>query len=360
MPAVTFGTTPPSARPSATAADTLHDGADDRLRSVTRRPRWGILATGGIAELFTHDLRQAGFDVRAVGSRSQTKAESFAARHGIPKAHGGYDELVDDPDVDVVYIATPPSEHAANAVLALNAGKHVLIEKPFTMTGAQARRVADLARARKLIALEAMWTRFLPHVARVREIIAAGTLGDLRSFTAQHMQLLSDDPAHRLNARELGGGALLDLGIYPVSFAFHLFGAPQTVLAAARLRPTGVDAEVGAVFGYPDGCIATMLSASDARGSNIASIIGTRARIDIDATWFTPTTFRVIGAHERVLDAFTSAVSGRGLQLQAFEVERMIESAETESPLMPLDESVQIMGTLDEIRRQIGVVYPDE
>lgn len=327
---------------------------------MTRRPRWGILATGGIAELFAQDLLQAGFDVRAVGSRSQAKAEMFAARHGIPKAHGSYEALVADPDVEVVYIATPPSEHAANATLALNAGKHVLIEKPFTMTGAQAQRVAQLARARRLIALEAMWTRFLPHIARVREIIAAGTLGGLRSFTAQHMQLLSDDPAHRLNARELGGGALLDLGIYPVSFASHLFGTPQTVQAAGRLRATGVDAEVATVFGYPDGCVATTLSASDARGPNVASIVGTQARIDIDATWFTPTTFRVIGPDERLLETSTSTVSGHGLQLQAFEVERLIESGEIESPLMPLDESVQIMATLDEIRRQIGVAYPDE
>ena len=327
---------------------------------MTRRPRWGILGPGGIADAFTRDLITAGCSVQAVGSREQERAEAFAERHGIPNAHGSYDALVTDPDVDIVYIATPPSEHAPNAELALNAGKHVLIEKPFTMTGDEAARVADLARSTGLVALEAMWTRFLPHVVRIREVIASGALGELRSFTGVHMQRLPAEPTHRLNARELGGGALLDLGIYPVSFASQLFGAPETVQASGRLRDTGVDAEVATVFGYVDGSLATTLSASDAAGPNTASIIGTDARIDIDATWYAPTGFRVIGAGDAVLETYMSKVDGRGMQFQAFEVERLIATGETESTVMPLDESVSIMRTLDEIRRQIGVVYPGE
>ena len=188
--------------------------------------RWGILATGGIAHAFTKDLRTAGLDIAAVGSRRADAAQAFADEYEIPHAHGSYEALVEDPDVDIVYIATPHPAHADNAILALEHGKHVLVEKPFTLTAPEAARVRDVAVERGLLAMEAMWTRYLPHMARIREIVAAGTLGEIRVVTADHTQSITTDPAHRLNAIELGGGALLDLGIYPVSFAWDILGAP--------------------------------------------------------------------------------------------------------------------------------------
>src|SRR6478735_6619452 len=210
--------------------------------------RWGILGPGGIARAFTSDLRTAGLDVVAVGSRRLESAEAFAADFGIPRAHGSYEELVADPDVDIVYIATPHPMHAANALLALEAGKHVLVEKPFTLTAAEAETVRDAAVERGLLAMEAMWTRYLPHMIRIREIVASGALGEIRALSADHTQRISSDPAHRLNALELGGGALLDLGVYPVSFAWDILGEPLTVAASARQGETGADTEIATIM----------------------------------------------------------------------------------------------------------------
>src|SRR6478735_4418122 len=161
-------------------------------------PRWGILGPGGIARAFTGDLRTAGLDVAAVGSRRRETAEAFAAEFGIPHAHGSYEELVADPDVDIVYIATPHPMHAANALLALEAGKHVLVEKAFTVNAAEAAAVRDAAADRGLLAMEAMWTRYLPHMVRIRELVASGALGEIRALSADHTQRISSDPAHRL------------------------------------------------------------------------------------------------------------------------------------------------------------------
>src|SRR6478752_5799809 len=177
---------------------------------------WGILGTGGIAAAMTADLTLHGHAVGAVGSRTPESAARFAAAHGIPRSHGSYEEFVADPGIDVVYVATPHPQHAPNALLALAAGKHVLVEKPFTMNQAEAQQIADAAHAGGLVALEAMWTRWLPHIERLQEIISDGTLGELRSVVAHHAQLTSPDPEGRMLNRALGGGALLDLGIYPV------------------------------------------------------------------------------------------------------------------------------------------------
>jgi predicted dehydrogenase len=201
---------------------------------MTKPLRWGILGTGWIADLFVKDLLLTGHQVSSVGSRTQENAERFAARFGIPNAHGSYEHLVADPQVDIVYVATPHPMHAGNAMAALNAGKHVLIEKPITVNAAEARVIVDLAKARKLVVLEAMWTRFLPHMVRIRELIASGALGTVYSVVADHTRDLPDDPQHRLNALELGGGALLDLGIYPVSFAWDILGQPEQILSMAR------------------------------------------------------------------------------------------------------------------------------
>ncbi|MEF3403645.1 Gfo/Idh/MocA family protein [Agromyces sp. CCNWLW203] len=327
---------------------------------MTERLRWGILATGGIAHLFTSDLKVNGFTVQAVGSRSQGSADAFAAEFDIPNAHGSYEALVADPEVDVIYVSTPHPMHAAGARLALEAGKHVLVEKAFTVNAAEARAIADLAASKGLLVLEAMWTRYLPHMARIREIIAEGTLGDLRTLIADHTQLLSDDPAHRINALELGGGALLDLGIYPVSFAWDLFGAPQSTHASATFRPTGADAQIAVVYGYEGGRMAVTHSASDAKGANLAVVLGTEARIEIDHVWYTPTTFRVIAADGTVLEEYRSEVTGRGMHFQAEAVERLVAAGNLTGDLLPIDETVAIMASLDEIRRQIGLAYPGE
>ena len=322
--------------------------------------RWGILATGGIAHMFTKDLRTAGLDIAAVGSRRADAARAFADEFEIPHAHDSYEALVSDPDVDIVYVATPHPQHADNAILALEHGKHVLVEKPFTLNAAEAARVRDVAAANGLLAMEAMWTRYLPHMVRIRELLAEGALGDVRAVFADHTQSISTDPAHRLNALELGGGALLDLGIYPVSFAWDVLGAPTTITAAARLSETGADAEVATIFTHASGALSTTLSAARSAGPNTAHIIGTDARIDIDRVWYNATSFRVTRPDGTVVEDYVSQIAGRGMQYQAIAAERILAEGRTDSDILPIDETVAIMGTLDEIRAQIGVRYPGE
>jgi predicted dehydrogenase len=322
--------------------------------------RWGILATGGIAHAFTSDLRTAGLDVAAVGSRSHGSAQRFADEFGITHAHSSYEELAADPDVDILYIATPHPAHADNALLALEAGKHVLVEKPFTLTAPEAAAIRDAAAANGLLAMEAMWTRYLPHMVRIRELTRSGALGDVRAVFADHTQKITSDPTHRLNALELGGGALLDLGIYPISFAWDILGAPVDVRAVARLADTGADADIATVMTHGSGALSTSISSSRAKGPNIAHIIGTDARIDIDSVWYTPTSFRLTSPDGTVVEEYTSEVEGRGMQYQALAAERIIADGGRDSDFLSIAESVAIMGTLDEVRAQVGVRYPQE
>jgi predicted dehydrogenase len=322
--------------------------------------RWGILGTGGIAHLFTSDLKLEGFDVRAVGSRSQDSADAFASSHGIGRAYSSYEQLVADDEVDVIYVSTPHPFHAENATLALEAGKHVLVEKPFTINASEAQSVVDLAASRKLVVLEAMWTRWLPHMVRIRELIASGVLGDVRTVLADHDQKLSSDPAHRMQAPSLGGGALLDLGIYPVSFAWDVFGAPTSVQALSSPTATGVDRQTAILLGYGDGQQAVLHTALDTRGPNKAAVIGTEARIEIDPVWYTPTSFTVYDPSETVIERYESSVQGRGMQFQASALEAIVLSGEGSGRELSPEQSVGIMGTLDEIRRQIGLRYPSE
>ncbi|MEO6300916.1 MAG: Gfo/Idh/MocA family oxidoreductase [Paracoccaceae bacterium] len=327
---------------------------------MAEKIRWGILATGWIAELFVKDLLLTKHHVTAVGSRSQDSANRFAKEFGIKTAHGSYEALAADPNVDIIYIATPHPQHVAAAKLALNAGKHILVEKPFAINAIEAAEIVDLANAKGLIVLEAMWTRFLPHMRRIRQIIADGTIGEVRSITADHRQKLSDDPKHRLNALELGGGALLDLGIYPISFIWDILGKPVSIKASASFRETGADAQVATIFHFATGAIATTLSSSDSAGPNRASVVGTKGRIDIDQVWYSPTTFRVYGSDNALVETYDGAVEGRGMQFQADEAERLINAGLTAGEIMPPAQTVAIMRTLDEIRAQIGLKYPSE
>jgi predicted dehydrogenase len=324
------------------------------------KTRWGILATGWIADLFVKDLQQHGHTVTAVGSRSQAGADKFAAQFGIPRAHGSYEALCADPEVDAIYVATPHPMHAENAKLAIAHGKHLLIEKPFTINAKEAKEIADLAAAKGLVVLEAMWTRFLPHMVRIREIVGSGVLGEIRSVIADHTQDLPDDPAHRLNALELGGGALLDLGIYPISFTFDVLGAPRTIAATAKFKPTGADGNIATMFTYETGAIAMTFSSSDTAGRNIATIHGTEGRVEVDGVFYAPTSFRRYDVKNEVVETYTSEVTGRGMQYQAAELERLVAAGLVAGTILPPSQTVAIMTCLDTIRQQIGLRYPSE
>jgi predicted dehydrogenase len=314
--------------------------------------RWGILGTGGIASAFVTDLRLSDSCVAvAVGSRSQGSADRFADTFGIANRHASYSSLVADPDVDVIYVATPHPMHHDNAILALQAGKHVLVEKPFTMNAAEAREIVQVARERMLFTMEAMWTRFLPHVAIIRDWLAQGVLGDVVTVTADHGQWFAKDAGFRLFAPELGGGALLDLGIYPVSFASMVLGTPSRIVSMSEPAFTGVDAQTSMLFGYDSGAQAVLTCTLRAKSPTRAAIVGTEARIEIEGDFYAPVAVTLIprnGDPVRVEPEH----EGRGMLYEADEVARRLAAGDLESPLMPLDETVSIMATMDTVRAQ--------
>jgi predicted dehydrogenase len=324
------------------------------------RPGWGILATGGIAADFTNDLKVAGLRVAAVGSRTAERAEAFAQEHDVPHAHGSWQALADDPTVDVIYVATPHSAHAEAALVALEAGKHVLVEKPFTLNEGEAREVVDFAESHGLVALEAMWTRWLPHMLEIHELLDSGAIGEPQLLIADHTQSVPTDPHHRMNAPELGGGALLDLGVYPVSFAHDLFGEPEDVLSAAVMTATGVDRRVSATFVHESGAHSSLTTALDLAGPNRATILGTEGSIEIDAVWYAPTAYTLLDRQRAVVRRSRPEVAGRGMQFQALELERLLREGRTESERMTHQGTVAVMRTLDRIRSSIRLVYPQE
>ncbi len=321
--------------------------------------RWGIIATGGIARAFARDLALLP-DARlvAVGSRNATTADAFADEFDVPNRHASYQLLVSDPEVDAVYVSTPHPGHYDAAMRAIRAGKAVLVEKPFTIDAAEAGELIDAARAGGTFLMEAMWTRFLPGIARVREILTEGTLGEIVSVTAEHGQWMARDPESRLFKPELGGGALLDLGIYPVSFASMVLGTPRVVTAVSDPAFTGVDAQTSVILQYQGGAHAVLTTTSYALTGNAGAINGTEARLELAGAFYRPTTFRVIGRDGAVLESYETPVHGNGLRFQAAEVGRCLRAGLTESPLLTLDETLSIMRTMDDIRGQIGLTYP--
>ncbi|MDR2372558.1 MAG: Gfo/Idh/MocA family oxidoreductase [Bifidobacteriaceae bacterium] len=319
---------------------------------------WGIMATGGIAEAFAADLRLDGRRLAAVGSRTAAKAEQFAKRHGAERAHGSYESLVSDPAVDIVYVATPHTHHLEGALAAIAAGKSVLVEKPLTVNAAEARALAAAAAAAGVSAMEAMWTRFLPHMVRLRQMIAEGELGELRGLTVDHTQKLPDDPHHRINDLALGGGALLDLGVYPIAFAQDIFGPPASVrVKSASFGPTGVDKAVTGEFTYASGATALWVTASDSAGPNVAAVLGSKAQAHLDGVWYTPTELQLAATDGAVLEVFDGRTPGRGMQFQARELERLVERGLPTSEIMPLADSIQTLAIMDQIRAEIGVRY---
>ncbi len=337
----------------------MTDTTQTRQDSDTQTPiRWGILGAGGIATNFCEDLALLpDHHVVAVGARSAGTSDAFADRFGIARRHASYADLVADEDVDVVYVATPHPFHHDAALLAIEAGKAVLVEKPFTMDAAEARSLVGAARSRGTFLMEAMWTRFLPHIAAIRDVLASGRLGDLVLVTADHGQWFEKDAQHRLFAPRLGGGALLDLGVYPVSFASMVLGTATHVTAVSDAAFTGVDGQTSMILRDDDGRHAVLTTTLWAETTNGAAITGTEGRLDIDPTFYRPTAFTITdraGGRERV----DIPVEGNGLRFQGAEVGRCLRAGLTESPLLTLEETVSVMETLDEVRRQVGLQHP--
>ena len=321
--------------------------------------RWGIAGPGAIAAQFAEGMRSVeGGTVVAVGSRATERAREFASRFGIARHHGSYEDLADDADVDAVYVATPASRHAADALLFLNAGKHVLCEKPFTLNAAQARQVVSAAREQGRFVMEAMWSRFLPSYKALRDVLAEGRIGEPLLVEADFGWRGPVVPTERHFDLEQGGGALLDLGIYPVQLCSLVLGAPDAVVAQGHIGSTGVDEVSAAVLHYPDGRLGVVKSALRTPLTCTARIAGTEGSIDLPAFMHCPDHLIVrdpTGEHR--IDA---PWEGEGLRFQVEEVHRCLDAGLVESPRMPWRESVAIIEVLDSIRAQIGLQYPGE
>jgi predicted dehydrogenase len=315
--------------------------------------RWGILGTGRIARTFTEDLlRLPGHEVAAVGSRAPHTAEAFAAEFGVPRAYGTYAELAADDGIDVVYVATPHPGHDAAARACLAAGRAVLVEKPLTPSAADTEQLVAFAKERGIFMLEGMWTRFNPLIIKLRQLVADGAIGDITAVYADFCWAPPYDAASRFWSPDLAGGALLDLGIYPVSFTWMLLGEPDAVQARATLAPTGVDANTGILFGYDSGAVALLHCGLTAESPQAATVIGTRGRIELPVTFFRPATMflRRPGAEP---ETFSIDLNGNGFTFEAEEVARCLREGLVESPHMPLDETIAIIRTLDTIAAQL-------
>ncbi|MDF9842496.1 MULTISPECIES: Gfo/Idh/MocA family oxidoreductase [unclassified Paenibacillus] len=323
--------------------------------------KWGILSTGWIAHKFATDLAHASNGVAyAVGSRSQESADEFARNHGIPVAYATYEELVSDPEVDAIYIGTPHPFHKENALLALRAGKAVLCEKPFTVNSAELEEVVAYAREHKLFLMEAMWSRYIPAIVKVREWIAAGRIGDVRLVKAD-LGFRSDwNPQGRLLNPELGGGALLDVGIYPVSFASMILGPhPESVSSTVHIGETGVDEHFSLLLSYADGKSASLNGGIRLTLTEEAHVFGTEGYIVVKDTLVNPRAAELYIGGE-LAESFEQERASDGYCFEAEEVGRCLQAGLTESPVMTLDESVAIMKLLDQVRAQWGLKYPGE
>jgi predicted dehydrogenase len=322
--------------------------------------KWGILGTGGIARAFARDLSFLNNHiVAAVGSRTKESAENFAIEFPGCTPHASYEALVADPQVDAIYVATPHPMHVSNTVLALNAGKPVLCEKPFSINSAEAKTMVEASIENNVALLEAMWMRFLPHIFQVRKILESGILGEIISVTADHGQRLADQGIARLVEPSLAGGALLDLGIYPVSFAHMVLGVPKSVQASAVMTDEGVDASTSILFTYASGAQAILTTTMIAQTPCRAVISGVNGWLEIDRTFYNPASMRVHLYDGGVIE-YPSAYQGHGLREQAIEFEKIVRGGIYESEYLTHKHTLEIMELMDQIRNKIGLKYPGE
>jgi predicted dehydrogenase len=322
-----------------------------------KNPGWGILGTGTMAREFADALHGVNDNrLVAVASRSQPTADAFGREFGALHCYGNYSEMMDDSAVDIVYIATPHSSHSALSIDCLRAGKAVLCEKPFAINAAQAETVISLAREKKLFLMEAMWTRFVPAINKLRDLLERQAIGDVQLMVAGGAYMPGFDPDHYLFDKALGGGILLDAGVYLVSIASMLFGVPDRILATGALGRTGVDEHDAILLRHRGGELANLYVSHRARSAPDLTLLGSGGRIYLHPPVFCPSalTLSVNGREDEVFD-FEEASSG--YRYEILEANRCLRSGRQESELMPLDETLAIMRTMDEIRRQIGIRY---
>ena len=345
--------TPPHAPDLSTTAAT---GADP----LGGRPlRWGFMGAGKIAGTFAAALAQLpGHELVAVGARDADRAHRFAAEHGAARGYATYEQVAADDQVDVVYVATTHPHHLAPALAAVRAGKHVLVEKPLALNAAQATQLFEAARAGGVFAMEAMWLRTQPLLLEVERLVGEGAIGDLVHVSAEFAVGVDYDAGHRLFDLANGGGALLDLGVYPAAFCWLFLGEPASVQVMGSLAPTGADRVVAMQWGYETGAVASIFTSSQASGPHRACLIGRDGWVEIaEPFWNNPAyaVLHVAGQEDRRIE-----VASRGYAHEAEEVARCLRAGLLESPLVPHADTIGVLEILDAARSELGVTYPGE
>ena len=326
---------------------------------IKRTINWGILGPGVIARKFAEGLKAVpDARITAVGSRDIDRAQAFAVEFQVPNAYGSYQALASDPEVDVVYIATPHSRHKEHTLLCTEACKHVLCEKPFAINAAEAGEMVASARVKGVFLMEAMWSRYLPTLVKTRELLGDGMIGQVRMLQADFGFRTMLDPEGRLFNPTLGGGALLDVGIYTLSLAHMVLGAPTQIQALAHKGETGVDEQTGILLGYDHGQLALLSTAIRTNTPHEAFILGTPGWIEIHPPWWASETLTVQVDGET--EIIPCPMVGNGYNYEAVEVGDCIRNGRLESDVMPLDETLAILHVMDEVRAQIGLRYPME
>jgi predicted dehydrogenase len=318
---------------------------------------WGIIGTGGIAEKMVEGLSVLpDAKIVAIASRKIERARAFALKHRIETAYGTYEELARDPGVDVVYVATPHPFHCENTLMCLEGGKAVLCEKPLAMNEKEVLRMISKARKKGLFLMEALWTRFLPSIVKTMELIASGELGEVRHIHSDFGIKRTFDPLHRAFNKELGGGSLLDLGIYPLFLTLLLWGEPDLISAVPDIGSTGVDESLALTLKYNDGRIASLFSSFTVNSTVETHICGTRGRLKLNRWWFSPVTLELAKGEGDTRTIDPHAV-GNGYNYEAEEVMSCLRSGKKESSLLPLAFSLQLIRLMDKIRKEIGLRY---
>ncbi len=324
------------------------------------KTRWGILSTGRIAGTFAEALAVLpDAELLAVGSRTEASAKAFAETHGVEKIHSSYESLVSDPDIDAIYVATPHTLHPENAMLCLNAGKPVLCEKPFAINTELAQSMIDVARQKKVFLMEAMWTRFLPAMQRFFELIEDGAIGEPQLLEVDFGFRAPFDAKARLFNPTLGGGALLDVGVYPVALATRIFGEPATVASSANIGDSGVDEQASAILTYASGAQAVLSCAIRTHTQQSAAIYGSAGWIKIQEPWWQANRL-ILQKPDKKPVTLDVPFEGNGYTHEAMEVMRCLGEGLTESPRMTHENTLMVMRTLDRIRAPWGLKYPQE
>jgi predicted dehydrogenase len=325
-----------------------------------KKYNWGILAPGRIAHKFTSDLKLLpNANLYAVGSRNEQRASEFALQYGIEKAYGSYEDLAADPQIDVIYIASPHVRHYPDTLLCLNQGKAVLCEKPVAMNQKQYQIMIDTARKNNVFFMEALWTRFIPSFIKFKELVDSGTIGDIKIIESDFCFKAPYDKKGRLFNPLLGGGSLLDIGIYPIFMALSLAGVPEYIRSIVKIGTTNIDESCTILFRHISGILSTLYSSIVNNGRTQTNVYGSKGYIRLNTMWHMPTSIDLILDKESPKH-FSFKEPGNGYQYEAIEVMKCLDTGKIASDIFSWEMSTDLISTLDLIRKNSGIQYPDD